>query len=221
MTNSNIHVLNPQLKLTFQDFTANGKPSINQNLIQALAKLHQTNTSELMIYTAQRKRFTTKIQVHFTRDLLLERHISITAPDAIRIEHEHHCCFEFDITHNGKSKTANEDYLKLHLCRFFKVVEEVSLDVAIATPPATPVEEKGGSLADYKRWALEYKKEEEALLRDAFKTARILVSYDFDPTSSEFDYLENVLKMALIKRGVYNECRHEISRRLFDQFISE
>lgn len=122
MTNSNIHVLNPQLKLTFQDFTANGKPSINQNLIQALAKLHQTNTSELMIYTAQRKRFTTKIQVHFTRDLLLERHISITAPDAIRIEHEHHCCFEFDITHNGKSKKANEDYLKLHLCRFFKVV---------------------------------------------------------------------------------------------------
>ncbi len=122
MTNSNIHVLNPQLKLTFQDFTANGKPSINQNLIQALAKLHQTNTSELMIYTAQRKRFTTKIQVHFTRDLLLERHISITAPDAIRIVHEHHCCFEFDITHNGKSKKANEDYLKLHLCRFFKVV---------------------------------------------------------------------------------------------------
>lgn len=122
MTNSNIHVLNPQLKLTFQDFTANGKPSINQNLIQALAKLHQTNPSELMIYTAQRKPFTTKIQVHFTRDLLLKRHISITAPDAIRIEHEYHCCFEFDITHNGKSKTANEDYLKLHLCRFFKVV---------------------------------------------------------------------------------------------------
>lgn len=102
-----------------------------------------------------------------------------------------------------------------------QVEEEVSLDVAIAMPPATPVEEKGGSLADYKRWALEYKKEEEALLRDAFKTARILVSYDFDPTATEFDYLENVLKMAFIKRGVYNECRHEISRRLFDQFISE
>jgi len=102
-----------------------------------------------------------------------------------------------------------------------QVEEEVSLDVALATPPATPVEEKGGTLADYKRWALEYKKEEEALLRDAFKTARILVSYDFDPTATEFDYLENVLKMAFIKRGVYNECRHEISRRLFDQFISE
>lgn len=102
-----------------------------------------------------------------------------------------------------------------------QVEEEVSLDVAIATPPATPVEEKGGSLADYKRWALEHKKEEEALLRDAFKTAQILVSYDFDPTATEFDYLENVLKMALIKRGVYNECRYEISKRLFDQFISE
>ena len=37
----------------------------------------------------------------------------------------------------------------------------------------------------------------------------------------ELDYLENVLKMALIKRGVYNECRYEISKRLFDQFISE
>lgn len=122
MPNSNLHVLKPATRLTFQDFTANGKPSINQNLIQALAKLHQVNTSELMIYTSQRKHFTTKIQVHFTRDLLLERHISITAPDAIRIEHEHHCCFEFDVTHNGKSKTANEDYLKLHLCRFFKVV---------------------------------------------------------------------------------------------------
>ncbi|MCD7078627.1 hypothetical protein LRQ11_06775 [Pseudomonas sp. MAFF 311095] len=102
-----------------------------------------------------------------------------------------------------------------------QVEEEVSLDVAIATPPATPVEEKGDSLADYKRWALEYKKEEEALLRDAFKTAQILVSYDFDPTATEFDYLENVLKMAFIKRGVYNECRYEISKRLFDQFISE
>ncbi|PYD33614.1 hypothetical protein [Pseudomonas syringae] len=122
MTNSNIHVLNPQLKLTFQDFTANGKPLINQNLIQALAKLHQANTSELMIYTSQRKRFSTKVQVQFTRDLILERHICITAPDAIRIEHDHHCCFEFDISHNGKSETANEDYLKLHLCRFFKVV---------------------------------------------------------------------------------------------------
>ncbi len=102
-----------------------------------------------------------------------------------------------------------------------QVEEKVSLDVAIATPPATPVEEKGGSLADYKRWALECKKEEEALLRDAFKTAQILVSYDFDSTATEFDYLENVLKMALIKRGVYNECRYEISKRLFDQFISE
>ncbi len=98
-----------------------------------------------------------------------------------------------------------------------QVEEDVNLDVCVATPQA----EKGGSLADYKRWALEYKKEEEALLRDAFKTARILVSYDFDPTATEFDYLENVLKMAFIKRGVYNECRHEISRRLFDQFISE
>ena len=102
-----------------------------------------------------------------------------------------------------------------------QVEEEVSLDVAIAMPQATPAAEKGGSLADYKRWALEYKKEEEALLRDAFKTARILVSYDFDPAATEFDYLENVLKMAFIKRGVYNECRHEISRRLFDQFIHE
>ncbi len=122
MTNSNIHVLNPQLKLTFQDFTANGKPSINQNLIQALAKLHQANTSELMIYTSQRKRFSTKVQVHFTRDLILERHICITAPDAIRIEHDHHCCFEFDISHSAKSKSENEEYLKLHLCRFFKLV---------------------------------------------------------------------------------------------------
>lgn len=122
MTNSNIHALNPQLKLTSQDFTANGKPSINQNLIQALAKLHQANTSELMIYTSQRKRFSTKVQVHFTRDLLLERHISITAPDAIRIEQEHHCSFEFDISHSEKSKSENEQYLKLHLCRFFKVV---------------------------------------------------------------------------------------------------
>ena len=113
---------------------------------------------------------------------------------------------------------VSESYEPLGIAQ---VEEEVSLDVAIATPPATPVEEKGGSLADYKRWALEYKKEEEALLRDAFKTAQILVSYDFDPTSSEFDYLENVLKMAFIKRGVYNECRHEISRRLFDQFIHE
>ncbi|WP_221034720.1 hypothetical protein, partial [Pseudomonas syringae] len=104
---------------------------------------------------------------------------------------------------------------------YVQVEEDVNLDVCIATPPATPVEEKGGSLADYKRWALEYKKEEEALLRDAFKTARILVSYDFDPAATEFDYLENVLKMAFIKRGVYNECRHEISRRLFDQFIHE
>ncbi|QHF46813.1 hypothetical protein PspS35_24555 [Pseudomonas sp. S35] len=109
---------------------------------------------------------------------------------------------------------VSESYERLGIVQ---VEEEVSLDVAIATPAA----EKGGSLADYKRWALEYKKEEEALLRDAFKTARILVSYDFDPTSSEFDYLENVLKMALIKRGVYNECRYEISKRLFDQFISE
>lgn len=122
MTNSNIHVLNPQLKLTFQDFTANGRPSINQNLIQALAKLHQANTSELMIYTSQRKRFSTKVQVHFTRDLILERHICITAPDAIRIEHDHHCCFEFDISHSAKSKSENEEYLKLHLCRFFKLV---------------------------------------------------------------------------------------------------
>ncbi|MBK3451066.1 hypothetical protein [Pseudomonas haemolytica] len=122
MTNSNIHVLNPQLKLTFQDFKANGKPSINQNLIQALAKLHQANTSELMIYTSQRKRFSTKVQVHFTRDLILERHICITAPDAIRIEHDHHCCFEFDISHSAKSKSENEEYLKLHLCRFFKLV---------------------------------------------------------------------------------------------------
>ncbi|NWF17407.1 hypothetical protein HX785_27295 [Pseudomonas reactans] len=103
----------------------------------------------------------------------------------------------------------------------FQVEEDVNLDVCIATPPAAPVEQKGGTLSDYKRWALEYKKEEEALLRDAFKTARILVSYDFDPTATEFDFLENVLKMAFIKRGVYNECRHEISRRLFDQFISE
>ncbi|WP_178119860.1 hypothetical protein [Pseudomonas sp. J380] len=102
-----------------------------------------------------------------------------------------------------------------------QVEEDVKLDVCIATPPAAPVEQKGGTLSDYKRWALEYKKEEEALLRDAFKTAQILVSYDFDPTATEFDYLENVLKMAFIKRGVYNECRHEISRRLFDQFISE
>ncbi|SOB51063.1 MULTISPECIES: hypothetical protein [Pseudomonas] len=102
-----------------------------------------------------------------------------------------------------------------------QVEEDVNLDVCIATPPAAPVEQKGGTLSDYKRWALEYKKEEEALLRDAFKTAQILVSYDFDPTATEFDYLENVLKMAFIKRGVYNECRHEISRRLFDQFISE
>ncbi len=122
MTNSNIHVLNPKLKLTFQDFTANGKPSINQNLIQALAKLHQANTSELMIYTSQRKRFSTKVQVHFTRDLILERHICITAPDAIRIEHDHHCCFEFDISHSAKSKSENEEYLKLHLCGFFKLV---------------------------------------------------------------------------------------------------
>lgn len=122
MPNSNLHVLKPATRLTFQDFTVNGKPLISQNLIQALADLHKANTSELMIYTAQRKRFFTKIQVHFTRDLLLERHISITAPDAIRIEHEHHCCFEFDISHNGISETANEDYLKLHLCRFFKVV---------------------------------------------------------------------------------------------------
>lgn len=122
MTNSNIHVLKPQIKLTFQDFTANGKPSINHNLIQTLAKLHQANTSELMIYTYQRKRFSTKIQVHFTRDLLLERHICITAPEAIRIEHEHHCCFEFDISHSTKSKSENEEYIKLHLCRFFKVV---------------------------------------------------------------------------------------------------
>lgn len=122
MTNSNIHVLNTQLKLTFQDFTANGKPLINQNLIQALADLHKANTSELMIYTSQRKRFCTKVQVHFTRDLLLERHICITAPEAIRIEHEQHCCFEFDISHNGKYEKPNEEYLKLHLCRFFKVV---------------------------------------------------------------------------------------------------
>lgn len=122
MPNSNLHVLKPATRLTFQDFTVNGKPLINQNLIQALADLHKANTSELMIYTAQRKRFATKIQVHFTRDLLLERHISITAPDAIRIEHEHHCCFEFDISNNGISETTNEDYLKLHLCRFFKVV---------------------------------------------------------------------------------------------------
>jgi len=122
MPNSNLHVLKPATRLTFQDFTVNGKPLISQNLIQALADLHKANTSELMIYTAQRKRFFTKIQVHFTRDLLLERHISITAPDAIRIEHEHHCCFEFNISDNGKSETANEDYLKLHLCRFFKVV---------------------------------------------------------------------------------------------------
>lgn len=122
MTNSNIHVLNPQLKLTFQDFTTNGKPLISQNLIQALADLHKAHTSELMIYTAQRKRFSTKVQVHFTRDLILERHICITAPDAIRIEHDHHCCFEFDISHSAKSKSENEEYLKLHLCRFFKVV---------------------------------------------------------------------------------------------------
>ncbi|NWA46424.1 MULTISPECIES: hypothetical protein [Pseudomonas] len=122
MPNSNIHVLKPQLKLTFQDFTVNGKPSITQNLIQALAKLHKANTSELMIYTSQRKRFSTKIQVHFTRDLLLERHICITAPEAIRIEHEHNCSFEFDISHSDKSKSENEQYLKLHLCRFFKVV---------------------------------------------------------------------------------------------------
>lgn len=120
MPNSNIHVLKPQLKLTFQDFTVNEKPSTTQNLIQALAKLHKANTSELMIYTSQRKRFSTKIQVHFTRDLLLERHICITAPEAIRIEHEHHCCFEFDMSHSAKSE--NEEYLKLHLCRFFKVV---------------------------------------------------------------------------------------------------
>lgn len=120
MPSSNIHVLKPAKQLTFQDFTVNGKPSISQNLIQALAKLHQTNTSELMIYTLQRKRFSTKIQVHFTRDLLLERHICITAPEAIRIEHEHYCCFEFDISHSAKSE--NEKYLKLHLCRFFKVV---------------------------------------------------------------------------------------------------
>jgi len=122
MTNSNIHVLNPQLKLTFQDFTANGKPLINQNLIQALADLHKANTSELMIYTSQRKRFSTKVQVHFTRDLILERHICITAPEAIRIEHEHHCCFEFDISHSAKSKSENEEYLKIHFCRFFKLV---------------------------------------------------------------------------------------------------
>lgn len=122
MPNSNLHVLKPATRLTFQDFIVNGKPLISQNLIQALADLHKANTSELMIYTAQRKRFFTKIQVHFTRDLLLERHISITAPDAIRIEHEHHCCFEFAISNNGISETANEDYLKLHLCRFFKVV---------------------------------------------------------------------------------------------------
>ncbi len=102
-----------------------------------------------------------------------------------------------------------------------QVEADVNLDVCIAPPPAAPVEEKGGSLADYKRWALEYKKEEEALLRDAFKTAQILVSYDFDPAATEFDYLENVLKMAFIKRGGYNECRLEISKRLFDQFISE
>jgi len=102
-----------------------------------------------------------------------------------------------------------------------QVEDDVNLDVCIATPPAAPVEEKGGTLADYKRWALEYKKEEEALLRDAFKTAQILVSYDFNPAATEFDYLENVLKMALIKREVYNECRLEISKRLFDQFISE
>lgn len=120
MPNSNIHVLKPATRLTFQDFTANGKPSINQNFIQTLAKLHQANTSELMIYTSQRKRFSTKIQVHFTRDLLLERHICITAPEAIRIENEHYCCFEFDISHSAKSE--NEEYLKLHLCRFFKVV---------------------------------------------------------------------------------------------------
>jgi hypothetical protein len=122
MPNSNLHVLKPATRLTFQDFTANGKPSINQNLIQALAKLHQVNTSELMIYTSQRKHFSTKIQVHFTRDLLLERHICITAPEAIRIEHEQHCCFEFDNSHNGKYEKSNEEYLKLHLCRFFKVV---------------------------------------------------------------------------------------------------
>ncbi|MGY3024280.1 hypothetical protein ACVWXR_002115 [Pseudomonas lurida] len=122
MPNSNLHVLKQATRLTFQDFTVNGKPLISQNLIQALADLHKANTSELMIYTAQRKRFFTKIQVHFTRDLLLERHISITAPDAIRIEHEHHCCFEFDISNNCISETANDDYLKLHLCRFFKVV---------------------------------------------------------------------------------------------------
>lgn len=122
MPNSNIHVLKPATRLTFQDFTANGKPSINQNLIQALAKLHQVNTSELMIYTSQRKHFSTKIQVHFTRDLLLERHICITATEAIRIEHEHHYCFEFDISHSAKSKSENEEYLKIHLCRFFKVV---------------------------------------------------------------------------------------------------
>ena len=120
MPNSNLHVLKPATRLTFQDFTVNGKPLISQNLIQALADLHKANTSELMIYTAQPKRFATKIQVHFTRDLLLKRHISITAPDAIRIEHEHHCCFEFDISHSAKSE--NEEYLKLHLCRFFKVV---------------------------------------------------------------------------------------------------
>ena len=120
MPNSNLHVLKPATRLTFQDFTANGKPSINHNFIQTLAKLHQANTSELMIYTSQRKRFSTKIQVHFTRDLLLERHICITAPEAIRIEHEHYCCFEFDISHSAKSE--NEEYLKLHLCRFFKVV---------------------------------------------------------------------------------------------------
>ncbi|WP_153050261.1 hypothetical protein [Pseudomonas sp. MF4836] len=122
MPNSNLHVLKPATRLTFQDFTVNGKPLISQNLIQALADLHKANTSELMIYTSQRKKFSTKIQVHFTRDLLLERHICITAPEAIRIEHEQHCCFELDISHNGISETANEDYLKLHLCRFFKVV---------------------------------------------------------------------------------------------------
>lgn len=122
MPNSNLHVLKPATRLTLQDFTVNGKPLISQGLIQALAKLHQANTSELMIYTSQRKHFSTKIQVHFTRDLLLERHICITAPEAIRIEHEQHCCFEFDISHNGKYEKPNEEYLKLHLCRFFKVV---------------------------------------------------------------------------------------------------
>ena len=122
MPNSNLHVLKQAPRLTFQDFKVNGKPSINRNLIQTLAKLHQANTSEFMIYTSQIKRFSTKIQVHFTRDLLLERHICITAPEAIRIEHEHHCCFEFDISHSAKSKSENEEYLKLHLCRFFKVV---------------------------------------------------------------------------------------------------